>query len=56
MVRGMHIRTVLRKMYLLTRPNPVNPLLTAVRDTRPDPTEAEMDRYTRYHNSNQHGR
>lgn len=33
-----------------------NPLAQAIRDTRPDPTEAECDRYLRYHNSNQWGR
>jgi hypothetical protein len=41
---------------MLGRSIPANDLHRVVRETVPDPTEAEMDRYVRYHKSNQWGR
>jgi len=37
-------------------PVPENPLNKAVHDTVPEMTDAERERYLRFHTSNQHGR
>lgn len=47
------LRRILRRLIGWDKPNP---LAQAIRDTRPDPSEDEMDRYTRYHTSKQWGR
>lgn len=43
------MRRLIRAVLRLARPAPPNPLMTAVLATRPDPSEAECDRYIRAH-------
>lgn len=47
------LRRLLRRLIGWEDPNP---LAQAIRDTRPDPSEAECERYRDYHRSNQWGR
>lgn len=53
-IRGMHTRTVLRRMYRIKWHRRItNPLDVVIRSVPPDMTS---DAAARYHRSNQHGR
>lgn len=57
-IRAWHIRTVLRRIYRLgaRTSTPPNPLTEVILKSVPlEKDEAEMDRYRKYHESNQHG-